>query len=79
MESARKTRVKNTDPFLTVSEAAEYCGVGVDLIYERIRDGSIEAYRLSGRAMRIRLSALTQWYESTKTIIFRRPRSRAVI
>lgn len=79
MEAARKVRVKNTDPFLTVSEAAEYCGVGVDLIYERIRDGSLEAYRLSGRVIRVRLSNLIQWFESTKTVPFRRPRSRAII
>lgn len=79
MEGARKARVQNTDPFLTVSEAAQYCGVGVDLIYERIRDGSIEAYRLSGRVIRVRLSNLIQWFESTRTVQFRRPRSRAVI
>lgn len=79
MEAARNVRVKNTDPFLTVNEAAEFCGVGVDLIYERIRDGSLEAYRLSDRAMRVRLSSLTQWFESTKTLSLRRPRRRAII
>lgn len=79
MEAARQVRVKNVDRFMTVREAADYCEVGVDLIYERIRDGSIQAYRLSGRTTRIRQSSLDQWIESTKTVPFRRPRSRAII
>ena len=48
------------DPFLSPKEAAEYLGVSVRFIYERIASSEME-FQVLGRLRRIRLSALENW------------------
>jgi excisionase family DNA binding protein len=53
-------RVKNSDPFLTVSQVADQVQISMDVIYDRIRRGELEVQRL-GRMIRIRQSAVEMW------------------
>lgn len=44
--------------WLNQKQAAEHLGVSIDTIRRRIRDGSLPAYRLGKRAIRIRATDL---------------------
>ena len=48
------------DPFLSPKEAAEYLGVSVRFIYERIGSNEFKSQPM-GRLRRIRLSTLEDW------------------
>lgn len=48
------------DPFLSPKEAAEYLGVSVRFVYERIATDEIKSQAM-GRLRRIRLSTLEDW------------------
>lgn len=55
--TTKTTKVVNTDPLLSVTEAAELCSVSTAFIYRAAADGALTIIRL-GRAIRIRRSAL---------------------
>jgi excisionase family DNA binding protein len=46
---------------LTVTEAALISGINRSTIFLAIRDGKLEATKLSGRRRRIRVCDLSQW------------------
>ena len=54
-------RTRNTDPFMTVAEAAEWCRLSIETIYDRVRRGDLEAKRIGKKCIRIRLSDLETW------------------
>lgn len=55
-----RQKAQGFDPFLSPKEAAEYLGVSVRFIYERIFCGELESQPM-GRLRRIRLSTLENW------------------
>jgi excisionase family DNA binding protein len=52
--------------FLTIKQAAALLNVSTKTIQRRIADGSIEAYRLSERAIRIDPKNLQKWLDGLK-------------
>lgn len=55
-----RQKAQGFDPFLSPKEAAEYLGVSVRFVYERIFSGEMESQPM-GRLRRIRLSTLENW------------------
>lgn len=55
-----RQKAQGFDPFLSPKEAAEYLGVSVRFVYERIFTGELESQPM-GRLRRIRLSTLENW------------------
>lgn len=55
-----RQRAHGFDPFLSPREAADYLGVSVRFIYERVATGELESQPM-GRLRRIRLSTLENW------------------
>jgi len=55
-----RQRAHGFDPFLSPKEVAEYLGVSVRFVYERIFSGDLESLPM-GRLRRIRLSTLENW------------------
>jgi excisionase family DNA binding protein len=52
------------DRLLKIDEAAAYLGVAVGTLYHWVSQERIPVVRISGRAVRFRLSALNNWATS---------------
>ncbi len=50
--------MSKTEPPLTIAQAAERAGVSTDTIRRRISDGTLSAYRLGPRLIRIEAASL---------------------
>jgi excisionase family DNA binding protein len=56
----RKMRTAKT---LTVRETAKYTGIGVNAIYQLIRDGDLPSFDVGGRKRYVLRTALDRWLE----------------
>ena len=55
---------EKTCPWIAPREAAEYLGVGVDIIYDACAAGGLKHARLGHRTIRLRREWLDAWAEA---------------
>ena len=53
-----------TRPYLTIKEAAEYLGVGVDTVYEACASRGLKHVKLGHSTIRLRLDWIDAWTET---------------
>jgi excisionase family DNA binding protein len=63
MKIATQTRNANEPTWMTLRQAADYLGVGIDTIYDACAAGGLKHVKLGHRTIRVRREWIDRWAE----------------
>lgn len=63
MKIATKTRSAGEPTWMTLRQAADYLGVGIDTIYDACAAGGLKHVKLGYRTIRVRREWIDRWAE----------------
>lgn len=67
--AAANTEEREIEPLLSIVEASKKCGVSRHRIDDAINCGELAFYPIGERARKVKLSDITRWLETKRTMI----------